>query len=303
MRGPGSRRARQARLGYALLAPTVLVMMAVALYPLAATVWLSLHEHNLRLPQSPDSFVGLANYAALFRATRFWEAFGRTLLFSLVSVSLELALGLALALLLHRPAARRGALRATLLLPWTIPTVVAAVIWLFMVNPASGVLVHLLRLLGVSEEGTVLLADPVTAWAVIIATDVWKTTPFVALLLLAGLQTIPPDLYEAAATDGARPWQQLTRITLPLLRPAIGVALVFRTLQAVKVFDHIFALTGGGPGTATETLVFLAYDAILRDLNLGYGSAASVVVFLISLGFALLYTRFLLLARGTEEAA
>lgn len=300
MRGPADRRRREARLGYALLAPTALLIGAVALYPLATTVWLSLHQQDLKLLQGTRRFIGLGNYATLLGEARFWEALGHTLAFTAVSVSLEMGLGLGLALLLNRARIGRGALRAALLLPWTIPTVVAAVIWLFLVNPASGILVHFLRVLGVSEEGTVLLADPLRAWMVIVATDVWKTTPFVALLLLAALQVIPPELYEAAATDGARPWQALTRITLPLLRPAIAVALVFRTLQAVKVFDHIVALTGGGPGTATETVVFLAYHALLRDLNLGYGSAVSVVTFLLSLAFVLASTRFVLLT--PEEA-
>ncbi|HZE21369.1 MAG TPA: sugar ABC transporter permease, partial [Desulfobaccales bacterium] len=209
--------------------------------------------------------------------------------------------GLLVALAIHRARILPGLTRAAVLLPWAIPTVVAAVMWLFLVNPAFGLIPMGLRYAGMSENSQVLLAHPLSAWGVIIATDVWKNTPFMTLMLLAGLQVIPGDLYEAAAVDGASRLQSFWRITLPLLKPAILVALIFRTAQAFMVFDHIYTLTGGGPGTATETLAFLNYQAILNDMRFGYGSALSVMIFLGSLAFALLYLHTLGLPAEGEQ--
>ena len=280
---------REARWGWLLLAPALLVIALVALYPLGYTLWLSCQQKIIKLPWLPQGWVGLANYRELFASSRFWQALANTLMFTIVSVALELVLGLLAALAIHRTRILTGLTRAAILLPWAIPTVVAAVIWLFLVNPAFGLIPMLLQALGVPEPSRVLLAHPGSAWAVIIATDVWKNTPFMTLMLLAGLQVIPQDLYEAAAVDGASSWQAFRSITLPLLTPAILVALVFRTSQAFMVFDHIYALTAGGPGTATETLAFLNYQAILNDMRFGYGAALSVVIFLGSLAFALIY--------------
>ncbi len=233
--------------------------------------------------------MGLANYRELLTSSRFWVALVNTVMFTLVSVALETVLGLLAALAIHRAKILTGLTRAAILLPWAIPTVVAAVMWLFLVNPAFGLIPMLLRSLGLSGNAVVLLAHPASAWAVIIATDVWKNTPFMTLMLLAGLQVIPSDLYEAAAIDGASSWQAFRSITLPLLVPAILVALIFRTAQAFMIFGHIYTLTGGGPGTATETLAFLNYQAILNDMRFGYGAALSVLIFLGSLVFALVY--------------
>jgi ABC-type sugar transport system permease subunit len=280
---------REARWGYLLLAPALLVIALVALYPLGYTLWLSFQQKIIKLPWLQSGWVGLANYRELFAEARFWQALAHTVLFTVVSVSLELALGLLSALAIRRSRILIGLTRAAVLLPWAIPTVVAAVMWLFLVNPAFGLIPMGLRLLGLPENSLVLLAHPASAWAVIIATDVWKTTPFITLMLLAGLQVIPEDLYEAAAMDGASRWQAFRHVTLPLLIPAILVALIFRTAEAFMVFGHIYTLTGGGPGTATETLAFLNYQAILNDMRFGYGSALSVVIFLGSLAFALFY--------------
>jgi multiple sugar transport system permease protein len=285
--------AREARWGYALLAPALLVVALVALYPLGYTLYLSFQEKVIKLPWLPQGWVGLANYRELLTSLRFWQALGHTVMFTVVSVSVELVLGLLAALAIHRARFLTGLIRAAVLLPWAIPTVVAAVMWLFLVNPAFGLIPMLLRWLGFSGRALVLLAHPWSAWAVIIAADVWKTTPFMTLLLLAGLQVIPGELYEAAAMDGASRWQTFWRLTLPLLKPALLVALIFRTAQAFMIFGHIYTLTGGGPGTATETLAFLNYQAILNDMRFGYGSALSVLIFLGSLGFALLYLRTL----------
>ncbi len=290
---PRTVQVREARLGYVLLAPVLLVIGLVALYPLAYTFWLSGQQKILQLPWLPQMWVGWGNYGELLASPRFWGALVNTVMFTVVSVSLELGLGLLAALACHRARVFTGLVRAAVLLPWAIPTVVAAVMWLFLINPAFGLIPMLLRALGFPEPSLVLLAHPVTAWMVIIATDVWKNTPFMTLMLLAGLKLIPSELYEAAALDGAGPWQSFWRVTLPLLKPAILVALVFRTAQAFMVFGHIYTLTGGGPGTATETLAFLAYKAILDDMRFGYGAALAVMMFLGSFAISLLYLRTL----------
>ena len=284
---------QEARLAYLLLAPALLAIALIALYPLGYTVWLSFQQKILKLPWLGQTWVGLANYREIFTSSRFWMAFVNTVMFTLVSVALETVLGLLAALAIHRAKILTGLTRAAILLPWAIPTVVAAVMWLFLVNPAFGLIPMLLRSLGLSGNAVVLLAHPASAWAVIIATDVWKNTPFMTLMLLAGLQVIPAELHEAAAMDGASRWQTFRRVTLPLLTPALLVALIFRTAQAFMVFGHVYTLTAGGPGTATETLAFLAFQAIFNDLRFGYGSALSVMMFLGSLIFALLYIRFL----------
>ncbi len=285
--------AREARIAYLLLAPALLAIGLIALYPLGYTVWLSCQQKILKLPWLGQDWVGLANYRELLASSRFWVAFLNTIMFTVISVALETVLGLLAALAIHRAKILTGLTRAAILLPWAVPTVVAAVMWLFLVNPAFGLIPRLLRALGLTEGALVLLAHPLSAWAVIIATDVWKNTPFMTLMLLAGLQVIPAEMHEAAAVDGASRWQTFWHVTLPLLTPALLVALIFRTAQAFMVFGHIYTLTAGGPGTATETLAFLAFQAIFNDMRFGYGSALSVMMFLGSLVFALLYIRFL----------
>jgi ABC-type sugar transport system permease subunit len=243
------------------------------------TLYESLHARDLRTPWRGHPFVGLDNYAALLESARFWGALGRTALFVAVSVSLELLLGLAVALLLDRSFGGRGAARATALLPWAIPTVMTALIWRLMFEPGGG--------------GAAALTDPIGAWVPLVLADVWKTTPFVALLLLSGLSTLDPRLDEAARLDGAGFAQRLFHVTLPGIRHALLVALVFRTLDAFRVFDLVYVLTGGGPGTATEPLALFTFSVLLQNLRFGLGSALSVVIFLIGFALALAYTRLL----------
>ena len=284
---------RTAFWAYLFLAPALLVIAVVALYPLGFTLWLSFQQNTIKLPWLGTGWIGLDNYRELLFDPRFWQAFVNTWMFTLISVSLELLLGLLAALAIHRARRFTGLTRAALLLPWAIPEVVAAVMWLFLINPAFGLIPGFLRNFGFADNTLVFLAHPITAWAVVIATDVWKNTPFMTLMLLAGLQVIPEDLYEAAAMDGATGWQAFWRITLPLLKPALLVALIFRTSQAFMVFGHIYTLTGGGPGNATESLAFLAYQAILNDMRFGYGSAICILIFLSSFILALFYLRCL----------
>jgi ABC-type sugar transport system permease subunit len=263
----------------------------VALFPLIWTAWESLHLHDLRMPWRGRPWVGLDNYLEALADARFLGALAHTGFFVVVSVALELVLGLALALALHGAFRGRGLARTTALLPWAIPTVIAALVWRFLFEGPRGLVNGLTVGLGLTDAPLVWFADAMLAWVPIVLADVWKTTPFVALLLLAGLQNIDPELYESARVDGAGPVQRFLHVTLPLLRPAILVALVFRTLDAFRVFDLIFVLTGGGPGTATESLAVYTFNALLQDLRFGFGSALSIIVFLVTFVLAWVYVR------------
>ena len=270
---------RELRLAFGLVAPALATIVLVGFLPLAWTGWESVHLHDLRMPWLGRPFVGATNYLEALAAARFREAVAHTLFFTAVSVGLELLLGVALALALNGVFRWRGAVRALALLPWAIPTVVVALLWRFMFDG--------------ERWGVIWFIDPVAAWMPLILADVWKSTPFVAILLLAGLQNIDPSLYEAARIDGATAWRQFRYVTLPLLKPALLVALIFRTLDAFRVFDLVYVMTGGGPGTSTEPVSLYAFEALLQDLRFGYGSALSVLVFLITFGLALLYIRML----------
>jgi multiple sugar transport system permease protein len=269
-----------------LVAPSVLVLVSVALFPVLAAIGLSFQRRILVFGE--QQFVGLDNYALLLADTRFHGALLRTLYFAAISVGVELLLAMPLALMLDRALPGRGALRAAVLIPWAIPTVVSAKIWAWIFNPDYGLIRQLLPAVEINWLGT-----PGWALHAAILVDVWKTTPFVALLLLAGLQGIPRDVYRAARVDGAGPWRIFTRITLPLLKPAILLALLFRTLDALRVFDAIWVLTEGGPANTTETLSVYAYKTLMRAGNFGYGSTLSVVTFLVVMAVGIVYLRLL----------
>src|SRR6185436_14912691 len=286
-----SRLGHEARLGWALVAPALGVIALIAIFPLGWTFWESLHLHELRMPWLGKPFVGIANYVEIAKDPRFWAALGHTAFFTVVSISLELLIGLFLALAMNRVFRGRGFVRAAVLVPWAIPTVVAALLWRFIFESQGGIANALLVDAGILKQPLV---------SVILA-DVWKTTPFVALLLLAGLQNIDLSLYEAAAVDGANAWWQLRHITLPLLKPVILVTLIFRTLDGFRVFDLIYVLTGGGPGTSTEPVALYTFNALLQNLRFGYGSALSVVIFAITFGLAMLYVKGLGVRLGGDE--
>ncbi|MGH7960461.1 MAG: carbohydrate ABC transporter permease [Candidatus Binatia bacterium] len=293
MREIGSIEQQEARLAWIFVLPALAVITLIALFPLLWTVWESLHVHDLRMPWRGRPFVWLSNYAEALTEARFWGAIGHTALFTLSSVTLELVLGLGLALVLHHSYQGRGLVRAAVLVPWAMPTVVAALAWRFMFDSPAGIINVVAMDLGLSEEPFVWFAHPTAAWVPVILADVWKTTPFVALLLLAGLQNIDATLYEAARIDGANPWQQFRHITLPLLQPALLVALIFRMLDAFRVFDLVYVLTSGGPGTATEPIALYTFTTLLQNLRFGLGAALSVIIFLVTFGLALLYIRVL----------
>lgn len=267
-----------------LTAPAALLLAAVTAVPMGYVVWLSLQS---RTPFRPPAFAGLDNYLRLALDARFWNALGNTAYFTAASVALELALGLAVALAVARAGRMRSLVYGAILVPWAIPTVVSARMWEWMYNPEIGVLNYLL---GARVNW---LGDPVWALHAAIAMDVWKSTPFVALLLLAGLQGIPRDLYRAAAVDGASAWAAFLRLTLPLLAPVILVAAVFRTIDALRVFDAIYVLTGGGPANGTETLSIYAYKVLFQALDFGYGSALAVAVLAITAVATFAYARLL----------
>ena len=281
------------RAAWLYVAPALLTVLLIAIFPLAWTVWESLHQHDLRMPWLGRPFVGLENYADALRDGRFWRALGHTAGFAVVTISIECVAGLFLAVAMNESFRGRGALRAAVLVPWAIPTVVSALLWRFMFDADAGIANALLVKVGVLDTPIVWFTRAATAWVPVVLADVWKTTPFVALLLLAGLQNIDPTLYEAAEMDGAGAWWQLRHITIPLLAPAILVVLIFRTLDAFRVFDLIYVLTGGGPGTSTEPVSLYAFNALLQNLEFGYGAALSVLVFVATFGLALLYIRAL----------
>ena len=279
----------EARLGWALVLPAVGTILLIALFPVGWTVWESLHLHDLRMPWLGRPFIGLDNYLEALGDQRFREALVHTLVFTVASVTLELTLGCVLALAMNRTFRGRGLVRAAILVPWAIPTVVAALIWRFMFDGDSGIVNAALASLGVDPP--VWFVDRLAAWVPVVLGDVWKETPFVALLLLAGLQGIDASLYEAARIDGASAWRQFRHITLPLLKPALLVALIFRTRDAFRVFDLVYVMTGGGPGTATEPIALYTFTSLLQNLRFGYGSALSVLVFLVAFLLALGYIR------------
>lgn len=288
----GARQER--RLGWMLCAPAVVVMLAVTAYPIGYAIYLSLQRYDLRFPSQAE-FVGLSNYGAVLSSDFWWEAFWVTLFITVVSVAVELVFGFALALVMHRAIFGRGTVRTAILIPYGIVTVVAAYSWQYAWTPDTGYLAALL------PAGEAPLTEQWPAIGLIILAEVWKTTPFMALLLLAGLALVPEETLRAAMVDGASAWQRFVLVTVPLMKPAILVALLFRTLDAFRIFDNIYVLTSGAHGTGS--LSILGYDNLFTALNLGIGSAISVLIFicvgLIAFGFIKLFGAA---APGSQEA-
>ena len=258
------------RLGWLLCAPAVIVMIAVTAYPVGYAVWLSLERYNLELPQN-IKFIGFSNYAAVLSSPFWWQALKVTAIITVFSVAISLVLGMLLALLMHRTLFGRGTVRTAALVPYGIVTVAAAYGWQYAWTPGQGYLSSIFNSYPV-------LTSEYKALAVIILAEIWKTTPFMGLLLLAGLSLVPEDLQKAAKVDGATGWQRFTRITLPLMKPAILVALLFRTLDSFRIFDNIFILTSGNNGTGSVSI--LGYDNLFNALNLGIGSTISILIFI-----------------------
>ncbi|MFI1395822.1 carbohydrate ABC transporter permease [Streptomyces sp. NPDC020681] len=282
------------RLGWLLCAPAVVVMLAVTAYPIGYAIYLSLQRYDLRFPNQAK-FVGFSNYGAVLSSDFWWEAFWVTLFITTVSVAVELVLGFALALVMHRTIFGRGSVRTAILIPYGIVTVVAAYSWQYAWTPDTGYLAALL------PSGEAPLTEQWPAIGLIILAEVWKTTPFMALLLLAGLALVPEETLRAAMVDGASAWQRFIRVTVPLMKPAILVALLFRTLDAFRIFDNIYILTSGAHGTGSVSI--LGYDNLFTALNLGIGSAISVLIFICVGVIAFAFIKlFGAAAPGSEEA-
>jgi multiple sugar transport system permease protein len=277
----GAQRHADARLGLLLAAPAIATILLIAVIPLAQTIQDSLFQISLRFENAPRPFVGLDNYGLVLGDENWFNALRVTGLVAGASVAAELVLGMLIALLINRSFRGRGIVRASVLVPWALTTVVSAKMWAWIYDGRYGVANDLLIRLGVIDQPIIFLVRPeLTIWAMV-AAEIWKTTPFMALLLLAGLQLIPHELYEAVALDGATRWQAFWRVTLPLLKPTILVALLFRTIDAVRMFDLPRVLTNGGPGKSTETVVLYTYNTFFTALNFGYGSTLAVMIFLI----------------------
>jgi multiple sugar transport system permease protein len=281
-------------LGIMMLAPMTLVLLLVVAYPLVDSFWLSLHRVNLANPEQGQPFIGLGNYLYAFRQKDFWYSVERTFYFTVVSVVLQLILGLLFAVLLNERFRGNLVARLAMILPWALLTVSNGVLWAWILNPTYGVFNALLVSLGILSAPKAWLSDTFWTMNVIILADTWKTVPNVTLLLLAGLQPISDDLYEAAEVDGATRWQKFTQITLPLLRPVILVAVALRTIGAFKVFDIIYVLTGnGGPADSTKVIAFYNYDQAFHYLFFGYGAAISWLITAFILILIVIYIRLL----------
>ena len=281
-KGKLSDRARsERRTAYLLCAPAVIVMLIVTGYPIVYAIYLSLQKYDLRFP-SQKEFVGLSNYGEVLSSSTWWSDVLNTFIITIASVGIELVLGMLLALVMHRAIFGRGAVRAAILVPYGIVTVVAAFAWKYAFTPGTG-FVHIF---GANTDPFSSRAD---SFVVIILTEVWKTTPFMALLLLAGLALVPDELHEAAKVDGATAWQRFWRITVPLMKPAILVALLFRTLDAFRIFDTVFIQTRGAQDT--ETVSILGYNVLINRVNIGLGSAISVLIFIFVILIAVVFIK------------
>src|SRR4051812_32007758 len=296
-RGLSDRARAELPLAHMVCAPAVIVMIAVTAYPILYAVWLSLHRADLRFPDK-NAWVGLDNYVTVLGSAHWWADVWHTVLITVVSVSIELVLGMLLALVMHRALVGRGLVRTSALVPYGIVTVVAAFAWRFAWSSAEGGFVP--KVFGWTFDPT---APTEKFWNffIVIATEVWKTTPFMALLLLAGLTLVPEELHEAAKVDGASTWQRFWRITVPLMKPAILVALLFRTLDAFRIFDSAFIISNGN-NPNIETVSILNANTLLTRLNLGLGSAISVLIFLIVIGIAVLFVKGFGTARPGEAS-
>jgi multiple sugar transport system permease protein len=279
-------RAGEQRLGLTLVAPAAILMLAVTAYPIGYAVWLSVQRNNFATPND-TAFIGLANYQTILTDRYWWTALAVTLGITAVSVSIEFVLGLTLALVMHRTLVGRGLVRTAVLVPYGIVTVVASYSWYYAWTPGTGYLANLL------PHGSPFTQAPLTqqipSLAIIVIAEVWKTTPFMSLLLLAGLALVPEDLLRAAQVDGAGAWRRLTGVILPIIKPAVVVALLFRTLDAFRIFDNIYVLTDGNNNT--DSVSILGYDNLFKGFNVGLGSAISVLIFVCAGIIALVYIK------------
>jgi ABC-type sugar transport system permease subunit len=285
-------RTREGRFALLLLTPSVIVVFGIVVYPIAKTLYTSFYAVNSPFPGTFPG-VGLGNYSAALSNPGFWSAVERTGYFTLLSTGLELVFGMGIALLLYAPLRFRWLFRTIVVLPWALPTIVNGVMWRYMFDANYGVVNAALTQLHLIGAYKSWLSSPFGALNIVVLADVWKNTSLVAFFLLAGLTTIPRELYEAARIDGVSAFQSFVRITLPLLRPAILVVLVLRTIEAFKVFDIIYVMTGGGPANGTQSVTFYTYQRAFSDEYFGYGSALAYIIVMFILVLAAVYIRSL----------
>ncbi|MCK5094092.1 MAG: sugar ABC transporter permease [Spirochaetes bacterium] len=275
---------------YLLISFAGVILLALTIYPLFYSLILSLHKWTLTRP-APWKFVGLRNYWNIVRDLVFWRIILNTFIFTFSAVTLEFIIGLALALLFNRELRGENTLRSALVLPMMVPPILVGLLWLFMYKKDFGIINNLLMLLGI--EPITWLSQPFTAMIAIIIADTWQWTPFMFLLLLAGLRSLPQDIYESANIDGASLWQSFRHITIPLLKPIIAIAVIIRFMDAFRIFDKVFQLTGGGPGISTETISHYIYRNGLRYFKMGYASAISYLALIMIVLFSMIYIRIL----------
>jgi multiple sugar transport system permease protein/N,N'-diacetylchitobiose transport system permease protein len=285
-------RTREGRFALALLTPSIIVVFGIVIYPILKTLYTSFYAVDTPF-SGHFPFVGFRNYTFALSQSEFWSAVGRTAYFTVLSTGLELVFGIGIALLLYAPLRGRWLFRTIVVLPWALPTIVNGAMWRYFFDAHYGVINALFTQLGLQSSYHAWLSSPMGALNIVILADVWKNTSLVAFFLLAGLTTIPRDLYEAARIDGYGPWGAFVHITLPLLRPVIVVVLVLRTIEAFKVFDIIYVMTGGGPANGTQSIAYYTYQRAFSDEFFGYGSALAYLIVLFILGFAILYIRLL----------
>ena len=285
-------RTREGRFALLLLAPSVVVVFGIVVYPILRTLYTSFYAVDSPFPGN-HPFVGVRNYTFALSHSEFWSAVERTAYFTFVSTGLELLFGIGIALLLNAPLRGRWLFRTIVVLPWALPTIVNGTLWRYMFNANYGVVNAALTQLHITSSYQAFFNKPFLALNLVIAADVWKNTSLVAFFLLAGLTTIPRDLYEAARVDGVSAWRSFLSITLPLLRPVIVVVLVLRTIEAFKVFDIIYVMTGGGPANGTQSIAFYTYQRAFADEFFGYGSALAYLIVLAVFALAMVYLRIL----------
>lgn len=279
-------------IGYGLLLPTLILITVIGVIPVIITVSYSF-QHKLLTDPMNDSFVGLENYITLLKSDMFWLSMKNTLIFAVLSMFFELIMGFAGALLMNGAKKCVGLIRTAVLIPWAIPGIIIAYMFSFMFNDQLGVMNTIFQAIGILDAPKAWLTSPVWAMFVVVLADTWKQFPYIALMLLAGLQTIPKELYESADVDGAGKLAKFFKITLPNLKGVILIVLLFRTMGAIRIFDIIFGITGGGPANSTATLLYQAYKYLFGDMNFGLGSAMSTIITLMILVCSVIYIKVL----------
>ncbi|NRF90383.1 sugar ABC transporter permease [Paenibacillus frigoriresistens] len=287
---------KESSLAWILILPCLLMIFGLAVYPIIYSFWLSLHHASLL--SQVRTFNGFENYTEVLKSAEFWASMARTMYYVFVSLAVQIVIGISVAVVLNQDFKGRRFVRSVMLLPWAIPNIVNAVMWEWIYNASYGALNGLLMQLGITNEKISWLGSKFLALNMIVAADTWKMVPFYAILLLAGMQTIPKDLYESARIDGSDSWKSFFHITIPMLKPVLLVIMVLRTMQCFGVFDIIYILTKGGPANGTMTISYYVYFETFGNLNFGKGSAISFIVAIIILLISLVYIKLL----RTEEA-